>query len=306
MNKTNIFILKSRTKWKDKYDYDYTKYIKSKEKVIITCKLHGNFEQQPSNHLSGKEGCKQCASKASKDRQRMPINEFIQKVESVHGKIFDFSEFTYRGTEYKSEFLCIKHNKKFTQLCSSTLSGKLGCPVCKLELRKSLLADDKESFIIKARAVHKDAYSYDKFTYLRSGTLSTITCPIHGDFEQSANSHLMGRGCPSCANYGFDDSKPAILYYLSINNGEAYKIGITNRSVEERYTAEELSNIKCLFIKNFIIGKYARLEEKKILTKFKKFKSDKHLLKSGNTELFTIDILEMENTCQTSHGVKNS
>jgi len=25
-----------------------------------------------------------------------------------------------------------------------------------------------------------------------------ITCPEHGEFEQSPNSHLSGRGCPIC------------------------------------------------------------------------------------------------------------
>jgi hypothetical protein len=30
-----------------------------------------------------------------------------------------------------------------------------------------------------------------------------ITCKIHGDFEQEANSHLQGSGCPKCFRCGF-------------------------------------------------------------------------------------------------------
>merc|ERR1719498_2040274 len=32
----------------------------SKQKVIITCKKHGPFEQEVSSHLQGKYGCKNC------------------------------------------------------------------------------------------------------------------------------------------------------------------------------------------------------------------------------------------------------
>lgn len=306
MNKTELFITKSKDVWKDKYTYNFTEFKTTKTKLIITCKSHGNFEQQPGNHLTGKEGCKRCLSKANKDRQRMPVEEFIRRVKDVHGDAFDFKNFSYEGTEYRSKFLCVKHNKEFVQLCASTLAGKLGCPLCITELRKTLLADDKYKFIEKAKAIHGNTYNYDKFNYIRSGIPSTIYCRVHGDFEQSPNSHLNGRGCPSCANYGFDDSKPAILYYLSINNGEAYKIGITNKTVEERYTLEELAIIQCMFIKYYAIGKDARLEEKRILTKFKKFKCNKSLLKSGNTELFTEDILKTENKCLNFYGVTNN
>lgn len=41
------------------YNYDKVIYLHSKEKVIITCNLHGDFLQNFSNHLSGK-GCPSC------------------------------------------------------------------------------------------------------------------------------------------------------------------------------------------------------------------------------------------------------
>lgn len=57
----------------------------------------------------------------------------------------------------------------------------------------------QEKFIAKAKATHPDAgYCYDKVAYVDSYTQVTITCPVHGDFEQTPNSHLVGRGCPPC------------------------------------------------------------------------------------------------------------
>lgn len=46
-----------------KYDYTKSIYINSKTPITITCKIHGDFHQLPSEHLQGK-GCKYCAKQA--------------------------------------------------------------------------------------------------------------------------------------------------------------------------------------------------------------------------------------------------
>jgi len=48
--------------------------------------------------------------------------------------------------------------------------------------------------------IHGDKYSYDKAVYINSATKLTITCPIHGDFQMSANKHLAGQNCTKCSN----------------------------------------------------------------------------------------------------------
>jgi hypothetical protein len=59
---TETFIKKAEeVHGKSTYSYTKTKYIKGKEKVIITCQKHGDFLQKPNNHLTG-YGCKACAS----------------------------------------------------------------------------------------------------------------------------------------------------------------------------------------------------------------------------------------------------
>jgi len=57
-------------------------------------------------------------------------------------------------------------------------------------------------FIQKANTVHPlKKYGYTKVNYVHSKTKVIIICPIHGDFEQTPNSHLQGKGCPECAIY---------------------------------------------------------------------------------------------------------
>lgn len=56
-----------------------------------------------------------------------------------------------------------------------------------------------EEFIAEARAVHGDKYNYDKVVYRSALKEVIITCPLHGEFPQRANSHLDGCGCKECA-----------------------------------------------------------------------------------------------------------
>ena len=46
--------------------------------------------------------------------------------------------------------------------------------------------------------------SYEKSTnYKNAHSKMIITCSIHGDFEQEANSHITGCGCPKCFRCGY-------------------------------------------------------------------------------------------------------
>jgi len=68
------FILKAKDSHGDKYDYSLVDYINSHTKVKIICKLHGEFDQLPYDHI-GNNGCSKCTSSVSK--QEKEINDFI-------------------------------------------------------------------------------------------------------------------------------------------------------------------------------------------------------------------------------------
>ena len=56
-----------------------------------------------------------------------------------------------------------------------------------------------EQFIDRAIAVHGDRYDYGRTEYVSSREAVVIDCPVHGEFQQRASSHLQGNGCPVCA-----------------------------------------------------------------------------------------------------------
>lgn len=55
-----------------------------------------------------------------------------------------------------------------------------------------------EDFIDRGRKHFGDKYDYSKTVYVNKRTKVSITCPIHGDFEQLAQEHLEGHGCNQC------------------------------------------------------------------------------------------------------------
>ena len=121
-----------------------------------------------------------------------------------------------------------------------------------------------------------------------------ITCTTHGDFEQIASNHISKSGCPRCSVTGFDVSKPGILYYLEVsdNGSKCYKIGITNLTVQQRFTASERNKIKVISTTSYARGEDAYNEEQKLLKEYKEYRyTGPNILVSGNTELFTKDVL---------------
>jgi very-short-patch-repair endonuclease len=57
-----------------------------------------------------------------------------------------------------------------------------------------------EEFVEKAKCVHGDIYNYDSVQYNGSKIRVELICEKHGLFMQKPNHHLLGSGCPKCAN----------------------------------------------------------------------------------------------------------
>lgn len=152
-----LFITKANKIHNNKYKYDKVIYINSCTKIIITCRIHGDFEQTPNSHLNG-NGCKQC--------------------------------YNLRAGDYH----------KYTT----------------------------EEFVAKVKLIHKDKYIYDKVSYVNNYTKILITCPIHGDFEQTPAHRLQGKGCRSCLESKGEKFIAATLDKYNITYIREYKIPDTN------------------------------------------------------------------------------
>lgn len=70
----NNFVKKANKKHGDKYDYSLVNYKGFNIKVKITCKIHGEFEQTPQNHLKG-QGCPICNESNGEKKIRDLLNK---------------------------------------------------------------------------------------------------------------------------------------------------------------------------------------------------------------------------------------
>ena len=288
---TETFIEKARAVHGDRYDYSQVEYVSNKKPVTIICPDHGPFEQAPADHLS-KRGCLVCGKLATRIALRLTTEEFVEKAIAVHGDRYDYSQVDYVNAHTKVTINCPDHSS-FPQEPSNHLSGQ-GCPEC--GGNKQLTT---ETFIEDARAVHGDRYDYSQVEYVKALTKVTIICPDHGPFEATPNNHLRERGCPDCADYGFNPNDRATLYYLAIETEDGdtrYKIGITNRTVEERFRPPDLARIRIVKTWQFAAGRAAAEREAEILRQYdgERYYGADLLVGAGNTELFTYDILGLD------------
>jgi len=184
------FIAKAHKVHNGYYSYGDVDYTTAKVKVSITCPVHGNFAQTPSDHLSGRN-CRKCA------------NVSISKSRSGPNR----------------------HNKV-----------------------------TKAEFIARATKKHTVRYDYSNVSFDKVSDKVTIGCPVHGDFTQSVNKHLLGNGCQECAKRStkntysysrwgksaetskhFDSFKMYVIRCCG-DDGESFiKVGKTFKKLEKRF-----------------------------------------------------------------------
>lgn len=190
-SKNDIFIEKAISIHSDRYDYSKVEYVNNYTKIIIICKIHGEFLQDPTNHFK-RRGCKQCGF----DSQKLTKENFIKKATIKHNNKYDYSKVEYINTKTNVIIICNEHGE-FLQLPYNHLTG-YGCKQCGILTTTNKQSKTQETFIKEANLKHNNKYSYNKVIYINSNKKIIIICPTHGDFTQTAGSHLSGKGCSKC------------------------------------------------------------------------------------------------------------
>jgi len=208
---TEDFIRRAIEKHGDKYDYKNTEYKGSRSNITITCKKHNvSFLQSAHHHLSGKGGCKICASNTN----RSNAETFIKRAMEIHNQKYDYSNVVYENNEKRVCIICDKHGE-FWQSPGNHISGR-GCPECaKITIGRQKISNTKD-FIHKAMEKHGNLYNYSVVEYKNSREVVDIICPEHGTFRQTPNLHLCGSGCPKCIKQSSGET--FIRKFLESNN----------------------------------------------------------------------------------------
>lgn len=198
------FIRRSVERHGYKYIYNEAIYDGNNVKVKIICPIHGAFYQTPKNHMRG-DGCPYCAG-----NRRLTKVEFIALARAVHGDEYGYDEVEYINNKTPVKIYCKKHGY-FWQTPSNHLAGQ-GCPKC----GKERITMTREEFIDRANIVHNSMYDYSKVVYINYSTPVCIICPEHGEFWQTPDKHLHGRGCPHCKQSKMEREVSSLLNGMGV------------------------------------------------------------------------------------------
>ena len=203
----NEFITKAKSLYGEKYSYENIQYKNCKDKVLITCKEHGDFLVSPDKFIQGQE-CPLCV----KEKKRKKVeNNFILKLTKIFGDHFDLSKLYYVNKNTPVALICKEHGE-FLIKPSCILDTKY-CPLCRksekeqkenyIKLFKQESTKEKkdkivQEFLTRAKEIHQGKYDYSKVNYISALKKVCIICPEHGEFWQTPNNHLKGKGCPKC------------------------------------------------------------------------------------------------------------
>ena len=125
--------------------------------------------------------------------KKKTTEEFISELKQIHGNNYDYSKVVYEGANKHITLICPKHGE-FAMQPAELLHGR-SCPKCAADKKRK----SQDDFIRQANTVHNGFFDYSKVNYKNSHSKVVITCPLHGDFEQSPIKHINGQGCPTCA-----------------------------------------------------------------------------------------------------------
>lgn len=254
------FVAKAIAIHGDKYTYDKVEYKRSREKVCITCPIHGDFYQSP-NHLIKDGGCILCKKDIVKATPTKSSVSFKERVKSIHGDKLILDKTNYLRSTIDVTVTCPIHGD--FNIKPKALLNKVACKKCLKRVVKIDTLKNKDKFLKKASQRYGDRFDYSSVNFVDSRTKITIRCREHGDFSIVPNNHLTGQGgCRKCYvsfnrdNWCFKMQTDVIAkIYLVLFEKDAeifVKIGITIAvSTKKRFSSLRTSggySIKELFL----------------------------------------------------------
>ena len=195
---TKEFIKKAKKKHGNKYSYSKSIYIKSRLKLTVICKIHGEWEITPNNHLRG-NGCEKCGHNRSSKKRAKGLDYFLIKSKTYFGEKYNYDYINYKDSRTKVKIICPIHGE-FFQTMESHSNGR-ECIKCSY-VNRGLNHPKKLSlkvFIERCKDIWLDSYDFSKIKEIKNiNTKVKVRCKDHGEFLVAPRQLLNGSGCYQC------------------------------------------------------------------------------------------------------------
>jgi hypothetical protein len=198
------------------------------------------------------------------------------------------------GTTKKLEWKC-KLGHIWKEVGYNRLKN-IGCPICS----NHQVLPGFNDLATTHPELAKQAHGWDpKKVMAGTGKRLTWKCSEGHKWRTTGSSRIAGRGCPSCANSGFDPNQNGYVYFLIQPQWEIYQIGITNVP-ENRLGRHKRNGFDLLELRGPMDGQTAKDIESSLLRFLKSQKADlspDHVAGKfdGYSESWTIDSYKVNN-----------
>jgi len=122
------FISASTVCHNGRYTYQNAVYAGAHTRLKVTCAVHGDFLQNPTNHTQGK-GCPKCKHVALGLRSVGTTASFVDAAQKLWGDRWEYGAVQYVGSHLHVSIVCKEHGA-FLQTPTNHLSGKSACTKC--------------------------------------------------------------------------------------------------------------------------------------------------------------------------------
>lgn len=246
--------------------WDATRFSKgSNGKKSWKCAYGHKWKAEISSRVNLGTGCPYCSGK----NVEIGFNDLETRRPDVATQAFGWNPTEY--TEFsgeKMDWICSLGHIWKSRIADRT-SGK-GCPICS----GNKVLTGFNDLLTTHPQLASEGYGWDATKYsFGSGSKLEWKCSEGHIWRATISNRVNGKGCPHCAKFGFDTSKPGYLYLLFHTHWQMHKIGISN-SEKQRTERHESSGWELLEIRGPMDGLLAYEWEQSILKLLRKKGAD--------------------------------
>lgn len=268
-----------------KYPTDTSK--KKRWYATISCDKCGEVSTKIYSLGRNYDTCESCL------KGRFTTEEFIARCRSHHGELFDYTKTLYTGKRKMITYTCRVHGE-VTQRAQEHMDGH-GCLQCARDVRAESYRITLGTWIVRleAKAPHVTIVSYGQLGYYSP---VVFLCERHGEFTSTFGAiDRTDYVCAKCANADSSrhsrhasEDRAAYIYYVYIPSVNAWKIGVTSRSVQERFLTLRAELLWQLEVPT---EKLAYQIERVLLDRVTQYRVfPKGTIRSGSSELISVNI----------------
>lgn len=115
---------------RDAFTYEKAEFAGMTTRVVVTCRVHGDFSIIPASLILRGSGCSRCAGLHKKT-----TDEFVEMARERYGDRYDYSKVEYTGALKPVIIICREHGE-FLQKPNHHFQNTIGCPKCTYSVSK--------------------------------------------------------------------------------------------------------------------------------------------------------------------------